>query len=152
MVRSIMILLMAALAAMLPREARADADAAIIHPFVASTSQIFCSQCHGAGIGRSFAVDKRTCDQYCKTCHGKMEGHHATDVKPGDRMKPGALRLKGDGSMACFTCHDATMPRFAAQSYRSRAPLVLLFDWNRKHRTFFLTVRNNKGQLCMICH
>ena len=111
-----------------------------------------CDLCHqvDAAIAREAGVEN-ACSQYCGTCHKDKGTHHPIGMAlPAD--KTDGLRLSLNHSVACISCHRINMDRFSDQSWKAESAFDHLFKKQAKYKTYFLAKRNNKGQLCMVCH
>jgi hypothetical protein len=113
-----------------------------------------CQTCHKEdGQGRWAMHRGRPCTPYCLTCHAKadMAQHHSVDV-PLRKALPAPLPLTKEQRMACFTCHDLSRAREDGIPWKAESLFDRLFRKQRRYKTFFLVQRNERGQLCRICH
>lgn len=111
-----------------------------------------CLSCHrpdeGATIGPRVA---RPCRTLCASCHEFRDGHHPVGVTiPRAVTEP--LLLTRAGTNTCVTCHDTTRPRVDRAHWVSTSLFERLTRRPAEHRTYYLAMRNDKGQLCRNCH
>jgi len=128
-----------------------DASTIEIMPWVADRN--YCLECHEAGEWGGPSEDRyRVCTTHCMTCHTNMERHHEVGVTVPVEDLPAELRLNSREELACITCHDLTRPRFDDKPWKCASLFGRIFGRASRHKTYYLTVRNNSGQLCKICH
>lgn len=60
--------------------------------------------------------------------------------------------LTAAGTNTCVTCHDTTMPRVDSSPWESQSLFARIARRSASHRTRYLAMRNDKGQLCRSCH
>ncbi len=134
-------------------DAPRDAETVRVMPFVADPAS--CAACHGPGRQAPAAPQDvaRACSTLCATCHtsGRTGAHHGV----GHALEAGAvtnLPLTNDGRTACFTCHDLTRPRWSDVPWKAQSLFDRTFRSARRHKTYYLVMRNDRGQLCKACH
>jgi hypothetical protein len=113
-----------------------------------------CLACHREdGQARWTSHSARACTPFCLTCHGgaEMAQHHPIGTALAKETKAGLL-LTHERKTACFTCHDLGRPRFDSVRWKAESLYGRLFRRESKFKTYFLTTRNDKGQLCLACH
>lgn len=113
-----------------------------------------CATCHpGDAQARWNNHQHRACSPYCQTCHGKatMAQHH--NVGTLLTRNPGPeLPLSHDNRVACGTCHLLSRPRYDSVRWKAASLYDRLISSETRHKTYFLSIRNDKGQLCLACH
>lgn len=113
-----------------------------------------CAPCHKDSEQRWAAREYRPCTPYCMSCHGKradITRHHPVGVLLPTEPDP-ALKLTSDKRNACFTCHDLSRPRYDSVRWKSASLFDRLFREEPRYKTYFLLMRNDRGQLCQNCH
>lgn len=129
-----------------------DRETLSIMPFVDTTKNyIHCTKCHSFTDRSSFQDVTNICDQKCLQCHKDLEGHHKTGMKLRKDAGP-TVKLRKNGTLACVSCHNLTGARWDGKSWKSQSIFGAAFNFGRKHKTYYLVERNNKGQLCDRCH
>jgi hypothetical protein len=128
-----------------------DSETLKVMPFAASNS--FCYKCHKKSDGSDLLKNPAmSCSTYCMTCHkDKAVDHHKVGMRMEKRSNVN-LRFTGEGRMACYTCHDVDNRRFSRSSWKSESLYDSVFRKKIRYKTYFLTVKNDKGQLCIKCH
>lgn len=115
---------------------------------------VACATCHAADAqARWTNHGDRPCTPDCLTCHTKaeMDQHHPVGMVL--RKKPGpAFPLTADGRMACFTCHLMSRPRTDTVRWKASSLFDRMFRSKPRYKTYYLTLRNDQGQLCLACH
>ncbi len=118
-----------------------------------------CTHCHEAlprpGQERPLRFRKDVVS-LCLECHQEKEldAVHPVDIRPGSRVPPD-LPLDEHGTMTCATCHDPHAPAEADEPYVAEPiarRLLSVLGGKKRHRTYFLRRRNDRGQLCLACH
>lgn len=118
-------------------------------PFV--NSEKYCAECHTQAETSSFKNrTTKSCSVYCSTCHEDLGAHHKVDLRLTKKI-PKKLEFL-NGKIACFTCHNLKSKRFDSVSWKSESLYESWFNSKKVHNTYFLTIRNNEGQLCKKCH
>lgn len=119
----------------------------------ASVQHQACAACHKDAPKRWAANQSRPCTPYCATCHKKTETerHHPVGVVLPKAPEEGLPLLAGN-KMACATCHDLSKPRFDSVRWKAASLFDRIFREELRYKTFFLSHRNDKGQLCLSCH
>ncbi len=111
-----------------------------------------CLSCHRAeeenAISRRLA---RPCRTLCASCHEFREVHHTVGV-PIPRALGAQLLLTAAGTNTCVTCHDTTRPRVDRYPWASQSLFERVAHRSGEHRTYYLAMRNERGQLCRTCH
>lgn len=111
-----------------------------------------CLSCHRAeeasAISRRVA---RPCRTLCASCHEFPDGHHPVGVTI-PRAVPEPLLLTAAGRNTCVTCHDTAQPRVERAQWASTSLFERVARRSGVHRTYYLAMRNEKGQLCRNCH
>jgi hypothetical protein len=122
-------------------------------PCIPASVEKSCRSCHPGDGARWESRRSRPCSKYCLSCHApkEMEKHHPVGGKLPATPPPGLL-LTGEGTTGCSTCHDLGKPRFDKVRWRSESLYDRLFRRQPRYRTYFLAVRNDRGQLCKACH
>ncbi|MCP4130608.1 MAG: hypothetical protein GY754_06465 [bacterium] len=131
-----------------------DEDTLKIMPFVTSKSS--CYQCHKKSEREKLKDPTRTCKNMCETCHKKdIENHHPI----GDRVKSSIqakirkrIPLNSRKRVTCYSCHNLHINRYAATPWKAESLFDSVFKSKDRYKTYYLTVRNNEGQLCKKCH
>jgi hypothetical protein len=120
----------------------------------AGRSEITCVRCHAADAPARWAAHRdEACTPWCLTCHGKAEMDEHHPVGTVLRKHPGAaFPLTEDGRMACFTCHLLSRPRYDTVRWKASSLFDRLFRSEPRYKTYYLTERNDQGQLCLACH
>jgi hypothetical protein len=127
-----------------------DQDAMRIHPFVNSTAD--CMKCHSPGDTAKLKNPAYACDTYCMTCHKGLGNHHPVGIKLEGDPPDGVGPLTDRQKMACKTCHDVGSNRNDSTPWRSESLYESIFQKQRQYMTYFLVIKNNKGQMCNKCH
>jgi hypothetical protein len=113
-----------------------------------------CVPCHAANATSHWESNRaRPCTLFCLTCHKKeeMAKHHPID-NPVTKPPRLDLRLTRDRKSACFTCHDLGVQRHDTVRWKADSLFARLFRKEQQHKTYFLAIRNDRGQLCLACH
>lgn len=134
-----------------PASARAsdEARSAGAHP---SWTVDSCLACHGKAEASAISPRlTRPCQTLCVSCHQFRDGHHPVGVTIL-RAVPAPLLLTTAGTNTCSTCHDTSRPQFDRSPWVSRSLFERIARRPSENRTYFLVMRNDKGQLCRICH
>ncbi len=111
-----------------------------------------CLSCHRAE--EASAISRRVsrpCRTLCASCHEFRDGHHPVGVAI-PRAVPEPLLLTKAGTNTCVTCHDTTRPRVDRAPWASTSLFERIAHRSGEHRTHYLAMRNEKGQLCKNCH
>lgn len=111
-----------------------------------------CLSCHRAE--EASAISRRVsrpCRTLCASCHEFRDGHHPVGVTI-PRAMPERLLLTKAGTNTCVTCHDTTRPRVDQAPWASTSLFERIARGPAEHRTYYLAMRNEKGQLCRNCH
>ncbi|MBK9376675.1 MAG: hypothetical protein IPN03_23895 [Holophagales bacterium] len=104
----------------------------------------------GGGV-RDLLRVRRPCRTLCASCHEFRDGHHPVGVSI-PRAVPEPLLLTKAGTNTCVTCHDTTRPRADRAPWASTSLFERIARRPSEHRTYYLAMRNEKGQLCRNCH
>lgn len=123
-------------------------------PCLPLSAEKSCLACHPVDAGARWEGRRsRPCARYCQACHAPkaMESHHPIDRKL-PKVPPSPLLLTADGMTGCSTCHDLGQPRFDRTRWRAESLFDRLFRRQARYKTYFLAVRNDRGQLCRTCH
>ncbi len=113
-----------------------------------------CAACHREDASSRWAANREfPCTPYCLTCHppAEMDQHHTVGVHLAKPLQA-PLRLTEDHRMACSTCHHMAGPRLDTQRWRAESLFGRLFRTQDAYPTYFLVLRNDRGQLCRACH
>ncbi len=111
-----------------------------------------CVACHEDGEKRWASNRYWACTPYCMTCHREqMVRHHKIGIILPKAPENG-LRLAVGMRNACFTCHDLSRPRYDTVRWKATSLFDRLFRNEDRYKTYFLTQRNDHGQLCLSCH
>ncbi len=133
--------------------------AAAAGPHAALADPERCGRCHvevpGPDTPRPYRF-RRDIVSLCLECHRDkdLSSLHPVDIRPGTRIPPD-LPLDEQGTMTCATCHDPHSPAEADEPYVAEPiarRLLSMLGKGRRHRTYFLRRRNDRGQLCLGCH
>jgi hypothetical protein len=139
----------AAFGVFLPGQTAAEAA---VHQQLSSSAA--CAPCHATDAQSRWETHRnRPCTALCLTCHAKeqMAKHHPVGLTVAKQPRV-ALRLTQDLRSACFTCHELSNRRFDAVRWKAESLFGRLFRKEARFKTYFLTVRNDRGQLCLACH
>jgi predicted CXXCH cytochrome family protein len=111
-----------------------------------------CLKCHDAAAAAEiWSRLTKPCSEMCATCHTFPERHHAVGV-PISRRVQSPLLLTKNATNACVTCHDVTRPRFERSAWVSQSLFERVARRSIENKTFYLVMRNDRGQLCRTCH
>lgn len=111
-----------------------------------------CLSCHRADETSDLSGRvTRPCRTLCASCHQFRDGHHPVGVSI-PRAVPAPLLLTKGGTNTCVTCHDTTRPRVDRTPWASTSLFERIAHRSGEHRTYYLAMRNEKGQLCRNCH
>ncbi len=113
-----------------------------------------CQNCHGKEAAQIWSAARDLCcTPYCQTCHPAtaMNQHHPIGTELTRTPAP-PLPLTATRRTACFTCHDLSRPRFATVRWKAESLFGRLFRRQAEFKTYYLTIRNDRGQLCLACH
>lgn len=129
-----------------------DSDTIRIMPWIATTES--CLKCHAPDDLNQFSVPAHSCDPNCILCHKTMTSgnHHPVGIKIESTNTVGLGPITQRQKMMCITCHDLRKSRFGGQPWRSQSLYESIFKKKGKYKTFYLVKKNNKGQLCNMCH
>lgn len=127
-----------------------DPETQKIMPFVSTTRD--CLKCHSPDDANNFRNPSQACDPMCMMCHKSMGSHHAVGIKLEGDLPAGLGPLTERGKLMCITCHDLRHPRYDSNPWRSESLYESIFQKQRNYKTYYLTVKNSKGQLCNKCH
>jgi hypothetical protein len=129
-------------------------------PHVSLRENRRCPTCHmeeHPQSGRPYQKMNFRKDIYtlCTSCHSAPVVH-PIDIVPR-RGISGILPLDADGTMTCITCHAPHSSPHASERYVGRSLFEKLRDTvfpflSGRFRTYFLRVRNSRGELCEKCH
>jgi predicted CXXCH cytochrome family protein len=120
----------------------------------------YCKECHvteeGSDAPGKPAALNADVISLCLKCHDRkmVFGTHPVEIRPEMKL-PEGIHLSEEGTMTCATCHDPHMESesetpYVAESFFLR--LRNLFTPGKTHRTYFLRLPNDEGQLCKLCH
>ena len=111
-----------------------------------------CRACHQDDTRAIAAVSAKTaCSPFCITCHKDMGTHHPVGTEIKSKL-PGTIRLTPSRKMACASCHSLEGKRYDSVSWKSESLYDRWFRRNTRHKTYYLVMINNRGQLCRVCH
>jgi len=112
-----------------------------------------CAACHKDSASRWASNHDRPCTPYCMSCHKKtdMDRHHHVGVEL-PKVPDEVLKLTADMKLACFTCHDLSHPRYDSVRWKAASLYDRMFRAEKRYKTYFLSERNDQGQLCLSCH
>lgn len=111
-----------------------------------------CMTCHATAEAEELAARiTRPCRDMCATCHAFREGHHPVGVRLS-RPVPAPLLLTKRDTNTCVTCHDVTRPRFESSAWVSQSLFDRAIHRSNRNPTYYLVMRNDRGQLCRNCH
>jgi hypothetical protein len=80
-----------------------------------------------------------------------MDRHHTVGTELTEKPDE-VLKLTAEKKTACFTCHDLSRPRYDSVRWKAASLYDRLFRAQKRYKTFFLSERNDQGQLCLSCH
>ncbi len=121
-----------------------------IHPFIHSKKS--CEECHSNNEMKDLLHDSdKICSILCYTCHKGMQNHHIVDVKINEKL-PANFILTRKNKITCITCHDLKNKRFDTSSWKAESLFEKIFTKKSEYKTYFLTKKNDDGQLCKTCH
>ena len=129
-----------------------DTETIKIMPWITTTEN--CLKCHSSEDLDQFSVPAHSCDPNCMLCHKSMSSgnHHPVGMKLENvntrTLGPVTQREK----MMCITCHDLRKNRLDRKPWRSQSLYESIFKKKGKYKTYYLVKKNNKGQLCNLCH
>jgi hypothetical protein len=126
-----------------------DKETAKIMPFVASNK--YCFECHKADDINILNDTTKTCPNICLKCHKDMNSHHKINAKISKRLSFEFFLTKRN-RITCYTCHDLNIQRFDSAPWKSESLYDSVFASSKSYKTYYLTVKNNKGDLCKKCH
>lgn len=112
-----------------------------------------CAACHKDALKRFPANPVQTCTPYCMSCHKKsdMDRHHTVDTAL-PKVPDTDLYLTAEKKVVCSTCHDLSRPRYDHVRWKATSLFDRMFHDQDRYKTYFLSMRNDQGQLCLICH
>ena len=112
-----------------------------------------CVSCHEDGQQRWTLSQYQPCTPYCIACHKKpeMERHHTVGTLL-EGIPANVLHLSSDKKVACNTCHDMSRTRYDSERWKAASLYDRMFHKETRYKTYFLVMRNDKGQLCLTCH
>ena len=112
-----------------------------------------CASCHNDAQKRWDKSQHRPCTQYCMTCHKATEmGRHHTVGTALPKSPDDDLPLAAEMKMACFTCHNMSRDRYDSVRWKASSLFDKMFRAEKRYKTYFLSQRNDQGQLCLSCH
>ncbi|MDY6934845.1 MAG: hypothetical protein SVZ03_11590 [Spirochaetota bacterium] len=127
-----------------------DKETEKIMPFVASRD--YCTECHRKGELKNNQYNViQTCDNLCLKCHKDITSHHEIGLKIEDQLHQ-KLHLTEKNRIACFTCHNLGIKRFDSSSWKAESLFESMFKRKSRYKTYYLAIKNDKGQLCKKCH
>ncbi len=117
------------------------------------TPHSVCASCHEDNQARYASHQRRPCTPYCMSCHTKkeMDRHHTVGT-PLPRNAHETLPLTSKQQVACTTCHDLSQTRYDKVRWKATSLFDRLMHNESRYKTYFLSMRNDKGQLCLTCH
>lgn len=118
------------------------------------TASAACASCHKEdAVSRYEKEQSKACVPYCMSCHKKdeMERHHTVGTEL-TQMPETALHLSAGSRIACATCHDMSRARYDSVRWKATSLFSRMFRNEVRYKTYFLTMRNDAGQLCLTCH
>lgn len=112
-----------------------------------------CASCHADSEKRFTTNQHRPCSAYCTSCHKKaeMERHHTVGTELV-RDVASHLPLTSKKQIACSTCHNLAQPRYDKLRWKSASMFDRIVHKENRYRTYFLSMKNDQGQLCLTCH
>jgi hypothetical protein len=114
-----------------------------------------CATCHQRQEAEQYFNKRQSspCTPYCMTCHKStaMSRHHSVGERL-TKMPDEPLLLAAEMKMACFTCHNLTRPRYDSERWKAASLFDRVFRKQKRYKTYFLTLHNEQGQLCLTCH
>lgn len=129
------------------------AGAANPHQFMEEENS--CGRCHRQIPPRGEYGDwVMEVDSICGDCHeraGRLL--HPMEIRPRIHFDM-PLPLDYEGRITCVTCHDPHSEPYADVPYVKESPLLLVRKvvFRQAHRTYFLRMPNDRGQICSRCH
>ncbi|MDD2700922.1 MAG: hypothetical protein PHH36_06745 [Sideroxydans sp.] len=120
---------------------------------VASVAAAVCASCHKDAPQRFGKDPVRSCTPYCMSCHKKtdMDRHHTVGTAL-PRMPETDMYLTAGKKVVCSTCHDLSRPRYDLVRWKATSLFDRMFHDEDQYKTYFLSMRNDQGQLCLTCH
>lgn len=112
-----------------------------------------CVSCHKDAQKQFSANQSRQCTTYCMSCHKKaeMDRHHTVGtVLP--KAPEDTMYLTSEKKTACSTCHDLSQPRYDSVRWKATSLFDRMFHNESRYKTYFLSMKNDQGQLCLSCH
>lgn len=129
----------------------ADPETVKIMPFVSSSQD--CVKCHSASEVQQWSNDTaNACDAHCMTCHKAMGSHHTVGVNVQGNLPESMGPLTRGSKLRCVTCHNLSRNRFDEAPWRSESLYESIFQRKNQYKTYYLVMKNTKGQLCNTCH
>ena len=112
-----------------------------------------CVSCHQDALQRWASNQYQPCTPYCISCHKKseMDRHHSVGTSLPD-LPENVLTLTSEKKIACITCHDLSRTRYDRERWKATSLFDRLFHKENRYNTYFLVMRNDRGQLCLACH
>ena len=113
-----------------------------------------CASCHVKDLAAQFpSHEDRPCSPYCLTCHFKENKDQHHSVGTPLRKKPSDARLLTEQDhTGCRTCHGLATPRYDQVRWKAESLFDRVFRSHERYKTYLLTYRNDRGQLCLACH
>ena len=111
-----------------------------------------CAPCHKDRVTRWELYQDQPGSPYCMSCHKKTMGRHHIIGTVLTEKPVGPLKLTSEKKTACFTCHNLSRPRYDSVRWKAASLYDRIFHPEKRYKTYFLSERNDQGQLCLSCH
>ncbi len=122
-------------------------------PKISDKAHTACASCHKDAPKRYAANQHRPCTPFCATCHKKeeMDKHHpvGTEIEHEAHEE---MPITAQKEIECVTCHNMSQARYDKARWKATSLFERMFRNETKHKTYFLSMKNDKGQLCLTCH
>ncbi len=111
-----------------------------------------CQKCHSPGDAYGWQIGSNNeCRRYCYGCHSIERQHHPTGHVVEVSLPKGIV-LTAKRQITCRSCHNLQSPAEDSKAWRSESLFDSMFRKQLIYKTYYLIMRNNKGQLCRSCH
>jgi hypothetical protein len=122
-----------------------------IMPFVSDPR--ICLSCHKTAEDAGYLKNPaEACATFCKTCHKDMGQHHAVGVALSKQKPLPGIRLNQKLAVNCVSCHNLLSSRYDNKPWKGESLYGRFFQRASRYKTFYLRVRNHRGDLCRCCH
>ncbi len=124
-----------------------DRETIKIMPFVSDAR--YCTKCHE---NSTFPDSADACKNYCITCHKENDSNHHSTNASLKKVTDYSFKLTDRKKITCRTCHNLKLKRHAESAWKAESLYDSLFSKKKQYKTYYLPIKNNKGQLCKKCH